>query len=106
MGNEQLPGIPEHLRQYFQEYTEDLDWERSRHTIILRLLQAGGMDAVVWLRSRMSDEEIREFLVRRQGRGIEPRRLRFWGLVLKLPRNDVDRWIGTARANPWYRRTH
>ena len=108
MRDEQAPAeLPGNLRRYFWDYDpEGLTWERSKHTIVLRLLQAGGMDAVAWLRSRLSDAEIRDFLTRRQGRGIEPRRLRFWGLVLDLPRTQVDRWIAVARMNPWNRRTH
>jgi hypothetical protein len=99
--------LPERLRGYFWDYDADhLTWRGSRHTIVLRLLQSGGMDAVQWLREHMSDEEIREFLVRRRGRGISPRRLRFWGLVLGVPRSQVDEWIAVARANPWHRRAH
>lgn len=99
--------LPENLWGYFWEYIADgLDWERNKHTIVLRLLQAGGMDAVTWLRSRMSDDEIRDFIVRRQGRGLEPRRLRFWGLVLSIPRSTIDRWIAAARTNPWNQRTY
>lgn len=108
MRNKREPGeLPASLQKYFWEYgTEGLDWERSRHTIILRLLQSGGMDAVIWLRSHLSDGEIRDFLIRRQGRGIDPRRLRFWGLVLDLPRSTVDRWIAAAKAHPWNQRLH
>src|SRR5690606_1843962 len=99
--------LPDRLHRYFWEYNQEaLDWEQSRHTVVLRLIQAGGMDAVLWLREKMSDEEIRDFLVRRQGRGIDPRRLRFWGLVLDIPRAEVDRWISVAKSNPWSRRTH
>jgi len=99
--------LPSRLRRYFWEYdAERLTWERSKHTIVLRLLEVGGMDAVTWLRSHLSDAEIRDFLVRRRGRGIEPRRLRFWGLLLALPRAQVDQWIAAARTNPWNRRTH
>jgi hypothetical protein len=99
--------LPERLRGYFWDYdAKHLTWAGSRHTIVLRLLQSGGMDAVQWLREHMSDEEIRDFLARRRGRGISPRRLRFWGLVLGIPRNKVDEWIAAARANPWHRRTH
>ncbi len=98
--------LPDHLQGYFWEYAgEDLDWERNRHTIVLRLLQSGGMDAVIWLRSRMADHEIRDFIGRRQGRGLSPRRLRFWALLLDLPRTTVDRWIAVARGNPWNQRT-
>jgi hypothetical protein len=99
--------VPAHLQGYFWEYAaEGLSWEANQHTIVLRLLQNGGMDAVVWLRSNMTDAEIREFITRRQGRGIDPRRLRFWGLILDLPRTEVDRWISVARANPWNARTN
>jgi hypothetical protein len=99
--------LPDNLRQYFWEYPAgDLTWERSRHTIVLRLLQSGGMDAVLWLRTQMSDAEIREFIEDRKGRGISPRRLRFWGLVLRIPRARVDRWIASMQSNPWHQRTH
>jgi hypothetical protein len=99
--------IPANLRQYFWEYSaDDLSWEQSRHTIVLRLLQSGGLDAAIWLRSRMSDADLREFIERRQGRGIGPRRLRFWGLVLNIPRERVDGWIGLVQNNPWNMRTH
>jgi hypothetical protein len=102
---EKTTELPEHLRGYFWDYDAGrLSWEGSRHTIVLRLLQSGGMDAVRWLRESVSDVGIREFLVRRRGRGISPRRLRFWGLLLGIPRSQVDGWIAAARTNPWHRR--
>lgn len=95
------------LRRYLWEYDPaGLSWESHRHTIIGRLLESGGWDAVRWLRAHVSSEELRGFLVRRRGRGVEPRRLRFWGLILEIPREQVDEWIATARSNPWNRRTH
>jgi hypothetical protein len=97
--------LPEELREFFWDYDpERLSWERSRHTIVLRLLQSGGMQAVRWLREHMSDEQIREFLVRRRGRGLSPPRLRFWSLLLDIPRNEVDEWIDATRKNPWHNR--
>ncbi len=98
--------LPEELIACFWDYDpHQLSWERSRHTIALRLLEKGGMHAVLWLREHMSDEEIREFIALRRGRGISPRRLRFWSLLVGIPRGDVDEWIETARSNPWHRRT-
>lgn len=100
------PELPDELRGFFWDYdTDQLWWEDSRHTIVLRLLEKGGMQAIRWLRQRMTDEEIRDFIVRRRGRGISPRRLRFWSLVVEIPRHDVDEWIETARRNPWQTRT-
>lgn len=98
--------LPDELRALFWDYdTEALSWDRSRHTIVVRLLEKGGMGAVRWLRQHMSDDEIRDFIARRRGRGMSPRRLRFWGLLLDIPRHDVDAWIETARQNPWNNRT-
>ncbi len=100
------PAIPQEIQGYFWEYDADgLSWESSRHTITLRLLQAGGLQATLWLRAQLSDEEIRAFIVRRRGRGIDPRRLRFWAVLVGLPTGQVDEWIATARENPWYQRT-
>jgi hypothetical protein len=99
--------IPAHLHRYFWEYDpERLSLEESRHTILLRLLQSGGMDALRWLRATVSDDELRTLLVRRRGRGITPRRLRFWGLMLDVPEEQVDEWVAAERATVWNRRTH
>lgn len=98
--------LPDSLHRYFWEYGSDqLTLDSSRYTILKRLLEAGGWDAVNWLRANVDDDELRGFIVRRQGRGINPKRLRFWGLVLGLPRSQVDQWIAAQGSNPWARRT-
>lgn len=98
--------IPDHLRRYFWEYDpERLSLDEGRHTVVLRLLQEGGLDAVQWLRQNVPDDELRTLLIRRRGRGISPKRLRFWALLLNLPRSQVDGWIAAERSSPWNRRT-
>jgi hypothetical protein len=98
--------LPDPLRKYFPEYDAGrLTWEEDRHTILRRLLESGGWDAVTWLRAHASDEELRDFIEDRRGRGIAPRRLRYWGLVLQLPRERVTAWILAQQATPWGRRT-
>ncbi len=98
--------LPEELRSCFWDYDpERLSWERSRHTIVLRLLEKGGLQAVRWLQERLSDDEIREFIIRRRGRGMSPPRLRFWSLLVDIPRSEVDQWIEAARRDPWHSRT-
>lgn len=98
--------LPDELQRYFWEYgTERPTMERSRHTVIRRLLEVGGWDAVTWLRNHVGDDELRRFILQRRGRGLSPKRLRFWELVLDLPGPRVDRWIAARRSDPWYRRT-
>src|SRR5215207_3161124 len=56
--------LGELLRRYLWEYDPArLSWETSRHTIVSKLLQVGGWDAVRWLRAQLTDDELREFLV-------------------------------------------
>lgn len=100
------PALPDELHRYFWEYGDQrLTLQENRHTILRRLLEFGGWDAVKWLRTNVGDDELREFIVQRSGRGLPPRRLRFWGLVLHIPRARVDRWVAARRSEPWYRRT-
>lgn len=99
--------LPETLRRYFWEFAPDrLAWPRDRETIVGKLLESGGWDAVQWLRGCLSDGELSEFVVRRGGRGLSLKRLRFWGLILGLPREQVDEWVAAAGADPWLHRTH
>lgn len=102
---EKNTALPEELHHYFWDYDPaDLSWDGDRYTIVLRLLASGGLDAVRWLRENAGDEAIREVLIERRGRGISPERLRFWGLILDLPRVQVDEWVHQARSDPWHQR--
>jgi hypothetical protein len=107
MRDEDTVELPELLGRYFWDYAPGrLTWPESRHTIVGRLLEAGGFDAVRWLRRHVGDQGIREFITQRRGRGIDPKRLRYWELILGMPKEEVDRWIEAALQNPWYRRTN
>ena len=72
--------------------------------IVFRLLEKGGPEAVDWLRKHVGSSEIRDVLMERKGRGIDPKRLRYWEPILGLPKDQVDVWIATAMRNPWYNR--
>ncbi|MCI0432756.1 MAG: hypothetical protein L0271_03785 [Gemmatimonadetes bacterium] len=101
------PGIrlPEHLHAYFQDLDPStLTVEAGRQTILRRLLERGGWDATVWLRREVGDTGIRRFLIATDGRGISPKRLRFWQLLLSIPDELVDPWIARYRASPWGQR--
>jgi hypothetical protein len=105
--NEHPVELPELLGRYFWDYAPGrLTWPENRHTIVGRLLEAGGLDAVRWLRRTIGDQEIRDFLVEHRGRGMDPKRLRYWELILGLREEQVDGWIEAALASPWYGRTN
>ena len=89
------------LRRYLWEHDPArLTWDGNRHTIVAKLLEAGGWDAVRWLRAHLSPDELREFLVQRRGR--EPGRL---GEEELLPRPPLRR-PGARPAAPARRVAH
>lgn len=97
--------VPYELRKYFWDYDVDrLSWPESRETIVPRLLECGDLDAISWLRSRMTLAELGAFIRQRQGCGLGPRHLRFWAVVLDIPENEIDGWISDQQGNPWHDR--
>src|SRR5712691_3514196 len=100
------PDLPAFLRPLFWEYVFNaLTWEADRDLIIARVLASGGWDAVAWLRSQMSDAELRQWIERRRGRGLSRRQLRFWELILDLPRRRVNTWLAEVGCKIWHERT-
>lgn len=97
--------LPPTLHHYFREYDPGrLRVVEDRPTIMLRLMESGEQDAIRWLRSTYGDGPLHEFVAARQGRGLSPKRLRYWELLLGLPGDDVSRWVASARAGTWYGR--
>ncbi|NPV08250.1 MAG: hypothetical protein HPY83_09865 [Anaerolineae bacterium] len=95
--------LPSHLRELFWDYDfEALSWEEDQDLIIGRNLAAGNWDAITWLRSLAGDGAIRRWLEEHRGGGLSPRQLRFWQLILRLPRHQVDAWVEGRQT--WDRR--
>lgn len=98
-----MPGI---LRKYFWDCDfSALHWPEHAGFVLPRLLRSGGWDAVRWLRDEAGDSAVEDWIRSHRGRGMSPERLRFWGLVLDLPRDEVDKWISSSAHLPWSRRT-
>lgn len=94
--------LPPLLREFFWDYDfESLSWENSRDLIIARILTYGTWDALTWLRSRLGDQALREWILRNQGARMSPQRLHFWELILGLPRRQVDAWIKAQERRIW-----
>ena len=97
--------LPESLRSYFWDYSfENLSWEKDRELIIRRLLTDGSWDAIAWLRKRVGDGGLRRWLITHRGRGLTLRQLRFWSLMLDLPKHQADAWVRLVRSTPWSQR--
>jgi DNA-binding transcriptional ArsR family regulator len=99
---ERATPLPRALRAFFWDYRFDqLTWVADRELVTRRLLTHGSWEAITWLRRKMGDGELRKWLIAHRGRGLSPRQLRFWSLVLAIPHRQVKTWVQTERTNPW-----
>ncbi len=95
-------GLPDHVQDLFWDYdSEAIDWDDDRELVIRRVLTDGNWDAITWLRDRLGDERLRGWMLEHEGRGLSPRQLRFWEVVLELPSGQVDAWIAGRRHAVW-----
>jgi hypothetical protein len=94
--------MPPALRALFWDYPGTrLSWARDRDLIIGRVLSAGSWDTIQWLRRQVGDDSLRDWIERRAGAGLSPRQLRFWELVLGIPRQQVDAWLAAPDRAAW-----
>ena len=93
------------LRPLFWDYdVAKLRWPRDRELVIARVLQKGTWDNLCWLRRRAGDRALRAWIIRRRGRGLDPPDLRFWELILHIPRCTVNAWLADPERPVWDRR--
>ena len=90
----------------FWDYDFDrLRWDKDRDLIIARVLASGDWNAIQWLRDRTDPETIHQWIIDHRGRGLTPRQLRFWALILDLPERQVKAWLQEMDRDEWRRRT-
>ena len=53
----------------------------------------------------MGDSALREWIEQRQGAGLSPKQLRFWQVILNLPKRIVDEWLKSPNRKVWDRLT-
>jgi len=99
--------LPASVKALFWDYAaRSVRWDRDRELIIGRVLASGPWDTVKWLRTQAGDEAIRAWIQEHEGRGLSPRQLRFWQLILEIPSRRVDAWLKSERRRVWDHRTH
>ena len=102
--SEALPAPVEKL--FWDVEPRFLRWNQHRDQIIGRVLASGPWETVKWLRAKAGDEVVRTWIEEHEGRGLSPRQLRFWQLVLDLPAGRIDQWLRSEARQVWDRRTH
>jgi hypothetical protein len=94
--------LPQHLRPLFWDHDfARLTWEDDADLLIGRILAAGDWEAVHWLLGRLPKAALRDWLKRRRGAGLSGRQLRFWEIVLGLPRRQVNSWLANPARTVW-----
>ena len=97
--------LPKSLQKYFWDYSfKDLSWRTDRDLIIRRLLTDGSWKSIQWLRKLIGDDDLQRWLIAHQARGLSPRQIRFWSLILVLPKLQVETWTRLARSSTWSKR--
>jgi hypothetical protein len=101
----ELDRLPTRLRPLFwdHEFTR-LSWKADRDMIIGRILAAGDWESLRWLRRRLPDRVLRDWLKQRRGAGLSARQLRYWELILDLPRRTVNGWLADPGRKVWEER--
>jgi hypothetical protein len=81
-----------------------LTWEADADLITGRVLAAGDWKAIRWLLRRLPKPALKDWLQRRRGAGLSDRQLRFWEVILGLPRRQVNAWLADPARQIWERR--
>jgi hypothetical protein len=99
--------LPQLLRPLFWDYHFGrLSWKADTDLIIGRILAVGEWDAILWLLQRLPKPALADWLQRRRGAGLSNRQLRFWEVVLELPRRQVNGWLADPARQVWEGRRH
>jgi uncharacterized protein DUF6922 len=78
--------LPASVRDLFWDLDpRSLRWDRDRELITGRVLISGPWETVQWLRATIGDQAIRTWIEEHERRGLSPRQLRFWQLILDNP---------------------
>ena len=99
--------LPTGLRSLFWDLPSvRLTLERDRDLIVSRVLRSGGWREASILRRLIGDAGLRDWILRSNARGLSPAQVRFWELILDLPKKKADAWVDSARASVWESRHH
>lgn len=94
--------MPRGAEQLFWDYPgQSLSLDTDRDLVVERILSAGTWEQVKWLRRQVGDAWLADWITGRQGRGLDARRLRFWQVVLRIDKKQVDAWLARPEQRIW-----
>lgn len=94
--------LPDFLRPLLWDVAfHTLSPEKHQTYICLRIMEYGDLNALRWMLRYYGKRRLREWLVARHGRGLSPRVLHFWRLVLNIPKRTVDEWLRLRTEPLW-----
>jgi hypothetical protein len=71
--------LPESLRSLFWDYPfDELRLPQHQNEVLLKVISYGNADQVAWLRRRLGDSRIRQWIIARKGRGLTPAQVAPW----------------------------
>ena len=80
--------LPKSLHRYFWDVdVKKLDARNKPYFIISRLLDKGNFESARWIRANYNNQLIRETL--QKYRDFSLRSASFWGLIFKVPREEI-----------------
>jgi len=59
-----------------------------------------------WLRTKLGDEQLRDWIISHNARGLSPRQIRYWALILNIDDQLADQWVKEALNSIWERRLY
>ena len=93
--------LPEELLDLFWEFdARELRVATAKATIFLKVLTRGRKKHKVWLAHRFGREQVKDWIIRRQGRGITTTTMREWGVSadeirrIRQANPALDMWNG------------
>ncbi len=96
--------LPEFLRPLFWEVPfHKVSPKRHISYICIRIMEHGDEQSARWMLQTYGKARLRQWMLEREGRGLSPRTLRFWEVVLDLPHRTVTRWIRNREQLQWNR---
>lgn len=97
--------LPLQVKKLFWDLEpRSLRLDRDQEMIIGRVLASGPWETVQWLRAILGDDAIRGWIEEHEGRSLSPPQLRYWQVMLGIPRRMVDAWLRSAGRQVWDRR--